>query len=270
MMMGGGGQAGGQQMTPEQQKQMQAIMQKVLAGKNMMELSQEERQAAFAKIREEAQKAGLPMTQRRREGGEGAGQAPGQAPGERQADARMPVLGPQSPGGAEAGAPGGARGEGRGGGRGDRGAGGGGGFGGMVGAGGSGQFSAKDLENAKLPPPPEETNSMDVLLRPGLLADVEIIVEKVPNAIYIPNQSLFEREGKPVVYVKRGDRFVPQAVEIAKRSEALTIISSGINPGDTIALADPFERPGDKKKSDDKKGSGGPMGAMPVSKGGQQ
>lgn len=261
MVMMGGGQGGrqfgGQQLTPEQQKQMQAILQKVTGGKSIQEMSPEERQAAFAKLREEAQKAGIQTTQRRREGGEG------QQGGQQQAGARMPVLGPQAPGGAGGeGASGGrARGEGRGGN---------GGFGGMMGMGGASQFSAKDLENAKLPPPPEESNSMDVLLRPGLLADVEIIVEKVPNAIYIPNQSLFEKDGKPVVYVKRGDKFEPQVVQVAKRSEALTIISSGINPGDTIALADPFEKPGEKKKSEEKKGSGGPMGAMPVSKGGQQ
>jgi cobalt-zinc-cadmium efflux system membrane fusion protein len=107
------------------------------------------------------------------------------------------------------------------------------------------------------------------LLRPGLLADVEIIVEKVTNAIYIPNQSLFEKDGKPVVYVKRGEKFEPQVVQIAKRSEALTILSGGINPGDTIALSDPFEKPGEKKQAEEKKGSAGPMGAMPSSKGGQ-
>jgi hypothetical protein len=268
-MMGGGQggvQLGGQQLTPEQQKQMQAIMQKVTGGKSLQEMTPEERQAAFAKLREEAQKAGIQMPQRRREGG-GEGQQGGQPGGAQQAGARMPVLGPQGPGaaGGEAGAGGRARGEGRG-------NGGGGVSAGMMGMGMgvAGQFSAKDLENAKLPPPPEESNAMDVLLRPGLLADVEIIVEKVPNAIYIPNQSLFEKDGKPVVYVKRGEKFEPQVVQIAKRSEALTIISSGINPGDTIALADPFEKPGEKKKSEEKKGSGGPMGAMPVSKGGQQ
>jgi hypothetical protein len=263
-MMGGGGQSGGTQMTPEQQKQMQAIMQKVTGGKNLMEMSPEDRQAAFAKLREEAQKAGIQMPGRRREGGEGQGGQSGQS-GPQQAGARMPVLGPQSP----AAAAGGGEGESRREGRGNRGGqGGNGGFGGLNA--GSGQFTAKDLENAKLPPPPEETNSMDVLLRPGLLADVEIIVEKVPNAIYIPNQSLFEKDGKPVVYVKRGEKFEPQVVQIAKRSEALTILSGGINPGDTIALADPFAKPGDKKKAEEKKGSGGPMGAMPVSKGGQQ
>ena len=49
-----------------------------------------------------------------------------------------------------------------------------------------GQFSEKDLANAKLPPPVEADNQLDVLLRPGLLADVEIIVEKIPDAINIP------------------------------------------------------------------------------------
>ena len=56
--------------------------------------------------------------------------------------------------------------------------------------------------HAKLPPPPEEDSQFDVLLRPGLLADVEIIVEKIPNAIHVPNQAVFEKEGKLVVYVK--------------------------------------------------------------------
>ena len=41
----------------------------------------------------------------------------------------------------------------------------------------------KDRENAKLPLPPEEDSQLDVLLRPGLLADVEITVDKIADAI---------------------------------------------------------------------------------------
>ena len=183
----------------------------------------------------------------------------------------MPVLGPQGPGGATAGgaAAGEARGEGRGG-RGGNG-GGAGGFGGMMGMGGSGQFSAKDLENAQLPPPPEESNSMDILLRPGLLADVEIIVEKVPDAIYVPNQSLFEKEGKPVVYVKQGNAFVARPIKIAKRSESVTIISEGVKAGDVISMQNPEAKPGDAKKGGAKKEGGSASEMMPVggSKGGR-
>ena len=67
-----------------------------------------------------------------------------------------------------------------------------------------GQFSEKELANAQaacLRRKPD--NQLDVLLRPGLLADVEIIVEKIPNAINIPTQAVFEKDGKQIVYVKR-------------------------------------------------------------------
>ena len=120
-----------------------------------------------------------------------------------------------------------------------------------MGMSGSGQFSAKDLENAKLPPPPEESNSMDVLLRPGLLADVEIIVEKVPNAIYIPNQSLFEKDGKSIVYVKRGNKFEPQVVQqdlVIATGPAIETVEAVLHPrrqitcGATLADAYPAWR----------------------------
>lgn len=247
MMFGGAGGPGGMMfgganLTPEQQKKMQEIMKKVLGGKNLMELSPEERRATFEKLREEAKKAGIEMPQRgqRREGGEGQ---PGGAPG-----AAV----------AQAGGPGGDRG-------GRNGA------GGMAMPGPTGPYSQKDLENAKLPPPPEASDNTEILLRPGLLADVEIIVEKVSNAVYVPNQSIFEKDGKPVVYVKVKDRFEPRQIQIAKRSETVSIIGSGINPGDVIALQDPTISPEErKKKQEQKKGGGGAAAVMPMgTKGGQ-
>ena len=109
---------------------------------------------------------------------------------------------------------------------------------------------------------------MEVLLRPGLLADVEIIVEKVPDAVYVPNQSIFEKDGKYVVYLDQGGNFVEREVKIEKRSESVSILASGVKPGDRISLADPNAKPGEKKK--DQKASTGAAGAMPVgSKGGQ-
>ncbi len=271
----GGDQAGGQRraggfgmgansnMTPEQQKKMQEILKKALNGKTMIDLSPEERQAMFAKVREEAKKAGIEMPQRggnrgggtETAGGTGAPGAAGAAGGTgarggAAAGASAPSFGLQAPGAAGGGSRGGMMG---------------------MGSGGAGGFSAKDLENATLPPPPEEGDTMEVLLRPGLLADVEIMVEKVPNAIYVPNQSIFEKDGKPVVYVKSGENWVARNIKIDKRSESVTVVTSGVNPGDTISLADPNAKPGDKKKADEKKSSGGAAGALPVggSKGGQ-
>jgi HlyD family secretion protein len=132
---------------------------------------------------------------------------------------------------------------------------------------GSSQFSEKDLANAKLPPPPEEDSQLEMLIRPGLLSDVEIIVEKIPNAIHIPNQAVFEKNGKLIAYVLMGPgKWEERVLKPLKRSESTLVVGEGLKPGETIALADPYEKPGDKKKKQDSSSSGGggnPMGGMP-------
>jgi hypothetical protein len=111
------------------------------------------------------------------------------------------------------------------------------------------RFSAKDLENAKLPATPEEDSQLEVLLRPGLLADVEIIVEKIPNAIHIPVQAVFEKDGKPIVYVKSGNQFDERLIKPLKRSESTMVIAEGLKPGEVLALADPTAKKGGKKEA---------------------
>jgi HlyD family secretion protein len=110
------------------------------------------------------------------------------------------------------------------------------------------------------------------LLRPGLLADVEIIVEKVPNAIHIPVQAVFEKEGKSIVYVKEADnRLVARPIKPLKRSESTMIIAEGLKPGEEIALTDPEAKPSGKKGG--KAGSGGGNGGgagMPMGMGGKK
>jgi hypothetical protein len=132
--------------------------------------------------------------------------------------------------------------------------------------GGSGRFTAADLANAKLPPPPDQDSNLDVLLRPGLLADVEIIVEKIPNAVHIPAQAVFEKDGHLVVFVKEGEKFVARPIKIGRRSESTLVVADGLKSGETIAMANPEAKPGTKHKSEDKGGSGGPMNALPGGK----
>ncbi len=119
------------------------------------------------------------------------------------------------------------------------------------------QFTDDDRAKAKLPPPPEEDTGLDVLLRPGLLADVEITVEKIPNALYVPVQAIFEKDGKKIVWLRKGSRFEDRAVSIARQSESTMVLSGGVQPGDVIALADPYASK--NKKSNDKKGGSNPV-----------
>jgi len=146
----------------------------------------------------------------------------------------------------------------------------GGGRGGRGGGGGrGGDGNARDAapdaaqierDNAKLPPPPEEDSQLDVLLRPGMLADVEITVEKIPDAISVPNQAVFEKGGRTIVYVENPTthRFDERAVKLAKRSESVMVIAEGLKGGETVALSDPTAKKSEKSSEAPKS-----MGAMP-------
>ncbi len=132
----------------------------------------------------------------------------------------------------------------------------------MAPAGMTAQYSEKDMANAKLPPAPEDDSQFEVLLRPGLLADVEIIVEKIPNAIHIPVQAVFEKDKKMLAYVRNGNRFEERYFTPLKRSESTMVVAKGLQEGDVVALADPFAVKSDKKKGK----AGGAMGGMPGGK----
>jgi len=121
-----------------------------------------------------------------------------------------------------------------------------------------GQFTEKELAAAELPPAPEADNNLEVLIRPGLLADVEIILEKVPNALHVPAQAVFEKDGRQIVWVKSGGRWDEREVKPLKRTESTMIIASGVSPGEVVALSDPNAKPGEKK--DKGANSGSPMG----------
>ncbi len=57
-------------------------------------------------------------------------------------------------------------------------------------------LAKRTARSARLPLPPEEDSQVQVLLRPGLLADVEIMVEKIPDALHVPAQAVFQKNGK--------------------------------------------------------------------------
>ncbi len=241
--MGGAAMSG---MSDVDRTKMREAMQAALKGRSMQDLSAEER----TKIMQDVM-AKMGRTP-------GAGRPAGAKPDPSKPDAAKPEV---AAGGE--GAPRRRRGEGGGG----PGGGAPGGMGAMFGmGGGTGRFTEADMKNAKLPPPPDQDSNLDVLLRPGLLADVEIIVEKIPNAVHIPAQAVFEKEGKLVVYVKEGEKFVARPIKIGRRSESTLVVAEGLKSGEIIAMANPEAKPGTKQKSEDKGGSSSPMNALPGGK----
>ena len=136
----------------------------------------------------------------------------------------------------------------------------------MMAAGGS-QYSDEDRKNARVPLPPGEDSQLQMLLRPGLLADVQITVEKLPNVVHVPAQAVFQKDGQNIVYIQqRNSRFQPRKVQLVKRSESMMVLGSGVEPGELVALSDPTA--GKNAKKDEKKqpAQSNPMSSMPGGK----
>jgi len=128
---------------------------------------------------------------------------------------------------------------------------------------GGSPYTEEDRKNAKLPIPPEQDSQVQVLLRPGLLADVEIEVEKIPNVLHVPAQAVFNKSGKYTVFVQGKDgKFAPREVQLVKQSESMMVLAGGVEAGEIIAMADPTAKKSEKN-ADKKGGSANPMGGMP-------
>lgn len=77
---------------------------------------------------------------------------------------------------------------------------------------------------------------------PRLLAgsSVRLVIDGrvVDQALQVPRQSIFEKNGKTFVYLKVGDRFERRDVKVTDSTESRAVVS-GVNEGDVIALIDP-------------------------------
>ena len=122
-----------------------------------------------------------------------------------------------------------------------------------------GGFTQQQRENATLPSPPDVGSDIDILLRPGLLADAEVIVERLENVVYIPYQAVFDTTQGPIVYLWNGRMLEPRPVELGKRSESQVVILSGLEQGDQIGLQSP-DGPATPRKKAAAKTSAAPGG----------
>ncbi|MCU0229255.1 MAG: hypothetical protein MUF01_16620, partial [Bryobacterales bacterium] len=94
--------------------------------------------------------------------------------------------------------------------------------------------------------------------RPGLLADVEIIVDEVKNALTVPMQAVFEKDGKPIAYVKTATGFEERVLTPARRTESTMVVQDGLKVGDVVSLTDPFAV--QKPKAQEAQTKGAPAG----------
>ncbi len=79
-------------------------------------------------------------------------------------------------------------------------------------------------------------------LRPGMSAEVEILVDRLQDVIYVPLQAVSYFDDKRVVYVNRGGQPQMREVEIGTFSDSFIEIRSGLQDGEEVLLLPPQQQ----------------------------
>jgi multidrug resistance efflux pump len=83
------------------------------------------------------------------------------------------------------------------------------------------------------------TNEADERLTPGMTVQVEIVVEKVENVLYVPVEGVYNRDGKSYCKVRAGDGQAEREVKTGRFSTDYVEIAEGIAEGEQVLLDRP-------------------------------
>jgi HlyD family secretion protein len=79
----------------------------------------------------------------------------------------------------------------------------------------------------------------DPRIRPGMTAAARIAADRLPNVTLVPAETIFQKDGRPVVYRLNGSKFDEQSIEILRRGREQAAVSAGVKPGDRLAVRRP-------------------------------
>jgi HlyD family secretion protein len=78
----------------------------------------------------------------------------------------------------------------------------------------------------------------DDRLRSGFTAQIVFLGSSKKNVLYLPRQALFMKDGKRIVYVKRGSGYEQREVKVESETESRAVIA-GLDEGTRVAFVDP-------------------------------
>jgi HlyD family secretion protein len=86
-----------------------------------------------------------------------------------------------------------------------------------------------------------ECDFKDVLIRPGMSCDVELVKEAFDDVLYVPVQCVVRVEGVPRVYVNDDGEWVPRIVRVGLDNNRMIHILEGVRAGEEVMLAPPVK-----------------------------
>ena len=94
-------------------------------------------------------------------------------------------------------------------------------------------------------PPPKNFDlglvllEVDPRIRPGMTAVARIATDRIPDVVLVPSESVFQKDGSPIVYKLDGSMFREQRIQVSRRGKEQAVVTSGAASGDRIATRRP-------------------------------
>jgi hypothetical protein len=80
--------------------------------------------------------------------------------------------------------------------------------------------------------------TQDVKFRSGLTAQIVFLGANKQKVLYLPRLAVFVKDGKRIVYEKKGNGYEQREVTIQSQNESRAVVD-GITEGTKVALVDP-------------------------------
>ncbi len=84
-----------------------------------------------------------------------------------------------------------------------------------------------------------DIDEQDDRLKPGMSAEVEIVLETVPEALSVPLDALFKRKDGLVAFRLDNGKFVEVPVAIGRKNATAAVVTAGLAEGDIVARQNP-------------------------------
>ena len=81
------------------------------------------------------------------------------------------------------------------------------------------------------------------VMKPGQRVRATLRLDAKPDALSVPRNAVFEKDGKKIVYKRSGGTFAPVEVTLGPAAVGRVVVESGLEAGDEIALRDPTANP---------------------------
>jgi hypothetical protein len=82
-------------------------------------------------------------------------------------------------------------------------------------------------------------DTASTLPKPGLSAMAQVYLQLEPDTVFVPQLAIFIEDSSRFVYVREGNGYIRQEVQLGLQSSKQAIISGGLKGSETISLIKP-------------------------------